>query len=194
MVALVILLVLVAVPLYLWRRPTPSDASPRGSMSAASASAVTSSLPAPVAVDAGVPEERVRLGPPQRVRCGPNARTKGREGSVCDQLPYFEEALKRAIRENVDCAPRARVEGSINFVLQVDFSSQRLHVFPGASGQWKGAQARRTAKCVMRSLPAPQWSSIQHQEKSYQIAVMATYPPPAAAAPLASGSAAPLFE
>jgi hypothetical protein len=193
-VALVALLVLVAIPLYLWRRPAPSDASPSASVSAAAASALPSSLPLLTAVDAGVVEERVRLGAPQRVRCGASSRSRSREGPGCDQLPYFEEALKQAIRENVDCAPRTKAEGSINFVLQIDFPGKRLHVFPGASGQWKGGQARRATKCVMRSLPAPQWSTIQHQDSYYQIAILATYPPPGAAAPLASGSAAPLFE
>jgi hypothetical protein len=193
-VALVALLVLVAIPLYLWRRPAASDASSSASVSAAAASALPSSLPLLTAVDAGVAEERVRLGAPQRVRCGASSRARSREGPACDQLPYFEEALKRAIRENVDCAPRTKVEGSINFVLQIDFAGKRLHVFPGASGQWKGAQARRAAKCAMRGLSAPQWSTIQHQDSYYQIAILATYPPSGAAAPMASGSAAPLFE
>jgi hypothetical protein len=193
-VALVALLVLVAIPLYLWRRPAATDALPSASAGAQSASAHPSSQPLLTAPDAGITEERVRLGPPQRVRCGASSRTKGREGPVCDQLPYFEEALKRAIREAVDCAPRAKSEGSINFVLQVDFAAKRLHVFPGASGQWKGGQARRAAKCVSRGLGAPQWATIQHQDAFYQIAILATYPALGAAAPQASGSAAPLFE
>jgi hypothetical protein len=186
--------VLVAIPLYLWRRPAASDAAASASASAAAASALPSGLPLPTAVDAGVAEERVRLGAPQRIRCGSSSRVKGREGPVCDQLSYFEEALKRAIRESVDCAPRSKEEGSINFVLRVEFAAKRLHVFPGASGQWKGAQARRATKCVTRSLGAPQWQSIQHQDSYYEIAILATYPPRGAAAPMASGSAAPLFE
>jgi hypothetical protein len=193
-VALVALLVLVAIPLYLWRRPAATDASPSASVSAALASALPSGLPPLAAVDAAVSEERVRLGAPQRVRCGSSSRARGREGPGCDQLPYFEEALKRAIRETVDCAPKVRAEGSINYVLRIDFASKRLHVFPGASGQWKGSQARRAAKCVLRNLPSPQWQTLQHQDSYYEIAIMATYPAPGAAAPAAPGSAAPLFE
>ncbi len=194
-VALVALLVLVAIPLYLWRRPGATEGAASASVSAALASAQPSSAQPLAAVDAGVAEQRVRLGAPQRVRCGPNSRAaRSREGPGCDQLSYFEEALKRAIRETVDCAPKARAEGSINFVLRVDFTAKRLHVFPGASGQWKGAQARRATKCVMRNLPAPQWQSLTHQDSYYEIAVMATYPPIGASAPAASGSAAPLFE
>jgi hypothetical protein len=45
----------------------------------------------------------------------------------------------------------------------------------------------------MRNLPAPQWQSVTHQDSYYEIAIMATYPPLGAAAPAASGSAAPLF-
>jgi hypothetical protein len=195
-VALVALLILVAVPLYLWRRPGPADSAPSASVGSGLPSVSASSLASAVIPDAGVAPERVRLGPPQRARCGPSPRSKAREGPLCDQLPYFEEALKKAIRENVDCAPRAKTEGTINFVLQVDFTRQKVHVFPGASGKWRGTQARRATQCVLRSLPVPPWTSLTHRENYYQLAILATYPEPsqASAMPAASGSAAPLFE
>jgi hypothetical protein len=198
-VALVGLLILVAVPLYLWRRPGAAESAPSASVGSSSPPVSASSLASAVVPDAGTVSERVRLGPPQRVRCGPNARSKAREGPLCDQLPYFEEALKKAIRENVDCAPRAKTEGTINFVLQVDFGRKKVHVFPGASGGWRGTQARRATKCVLRSLPAPPWTSLQHRETYYQMAILATYLEPGQASaslatPATSGSAAPLFE
>lgn len=193
-VALVCLLVLVAVPLYLWRRPVAHDTLASSSSSASAAPLVASPPEAGPGPDPKLLEQRVRLGPPQRVKCSTTQRAKGQEGPLCDQLPALEEALAKAIRETVDCAPQSREQGSINFVLQVDFLARRLHVFPGASGQWKGAQARRAAKCVLRSLSVPAWTSIQHQYGFYQIAILATYPATGAAPPPASGSAVPLFD
>ena len=105
-VALVIVLMLIAVPLYLWRRPSASDhAAADHSAAAGSATPAASVIPGLVAFDAGRALERVRLAAPQRVKCGTSA-GRGQEGSLCDSLPYLEEALAKAIRENADCAPK----------------------------------------------------------------------------------------
>lgn len=202
-VALVVGLVLLAVPLYLWRRPSGIENAPvdGGAGGDAKAATVDSAAPSVAAQDAAVQNERVKLGAVQRVKCGASARG-GQEGNLCDRLPFFEEQLLRAVRDNVDCAPKTGKEGSINYVLSVDFAGRKVHVFPGQSGSWKGPAARKAAACVKRALSAPDWAGIQHQYKHYSLAVMATYPAPAAAAPpAASGVPAaadagppPLFE
>jgi hypothetical protein len=172
-VALVGLLVLVAVPLYLWRRPS-GDENAGGSLASASASALASvQQEQSETVDQ---EERVKLGAVQRVKCSASPASKGQEGPLCDALPFFEEALAKSIRENVDCAPDEEGEGTINYVLKIDFKRHHLHIFPGASGKWKGKQAKRSAKCVLRSLQPPEWDGIQHQYAYYLIAIMANYP------------------
>jgi hypothetical protein len=182
-VALVLVLVLVGVPLYLWRRPSRVEPTPEagdaGSSTAPALSVSGGAIPLP---EAGPPvEERVRLAPVQRVSCSASPRSRGQEGNLCDALPYFEEALAQAIRENAGCAPRAGKEGSINFVMRVDFKNRDLGVFAGQSGSWKGPQAKRAAACVKRALPAPQWDKIQHQYRYYMIAILATYPVPGVA-------------
>lgn len=186
-VVLVGLLVLIAVPLYLWRRPSGKENTevvvPSTSISVVPA--VPSSPP-----EAAVHEERVKLGAVQRVKCSASSVAKGQEGPLCDALPVFEDALAKAIRENVDCAPNVGEGGTINYVLKIDFVSRHLHVFPGASGTWKGAQAKRAAKCVLRSLPPPNWPEIQHQYGYYLIALMANYP----AKTSATATGAELFE
>src|SRR6478752_5886562 len=95
-------------------------------------------------LDGGKPPERLRVGNVQHVRCGstPNG---GHEGNVCDSVPFFEEALSKAVRENPDCAPKQNEQGTVNYVLTVDFKRKSLHLFPGASGQWRGKQARLRA-------------------------------------------------
>jgi hypothetical protein len=192
-VALVLALVLVGVPLYLWRRPSRVEPPP------APADAGAPLVPAPSASegpasspDAGtVGAERVRLAAAQRVSCSASPRSRGQEGNLCDALPFFEEAFGKAIRENVDCAPRGAKEGTINFVLRVDFKNHDVGVFAGASGSWKGPQAKRAAACVKRSLPAPQWDKIQHQYRFYMLAILATYP---AAGAIQGPPGAPVFE
>ena len=191
-VALVALLVLLAVPLYLWRRPSGTENVSAETDAGPAASAPPALVDGQViAPDAAPKEERVRLAAVQKVKCAASARSRGQEGNLCDSLPFFEEALAKTIQENVDCAPRTGKEGTINYVLRVDFTRRQVNVFPGASGSWKGPQARRAAKCVKRGLPAPQWNAIQHQYRFYMIAILATYPVPTS---IKGPPGAPIFE
>ena len=192
MVALVAVCILIAVPLYLLRRPGGKSAA----LPSASAVLDAGSAPLPATssgaqlslLDAGKPPERLRVGPVQHVRCGASA-SGGHEGNVCDSVPFFEEALSKAVRESPDCAPKANEQGTVNYVLTVDFQRKVLHLFPGASGQWRGKQARRSVNCVKRAFVAPDWSNVQHQYRFYTIAVLATYLP-ANGGPLGTGAAA----
>ncbi|HYQ26936.1 MAG TPA: hypothetical protein VER04_06950, partial [Polyangiaceae bacterium] len=127
-------------------------------------------------LDGGKPPERLRVAAVQHVRCGASA-NGGHEGNVCDSVPFFEEALSKAVRENPDCAPKANEQGTVNYVLTVDFQRKSLHLFPGASGQWRGKQARRAVNCIKRAFVSPDWSNTQHQYRFYTIAVLATYLP-----------------
>ena len=192
-VALVAVCVLIAVPLYLVRHPGGKSAA------VASASAGLDAGKPPLApgsagativpLDAGKPPERLHVAAVQHVRCGATA-NGGREGNVCDSVPFFEEALSKAVRENPDCAPKASEAGTLNYVLTVDFQRKALHLFPGASGQWHGKQARRAINCVKRAFAAPDWSNTTHQYRFYTIAVLASYLPANALAP-SSGVGAP---
>jgi hypothetical protein len=195
-VALVVGLILLAVPLYLWRRPSgkvePATASTLAAQSPLPATLDGSTVMPGATPDGGKVEERVRIAALQRVKCSASQAVQGQTGTLCDALPSVEQAFVKAIRETVDCAPKMGKEGTINYVLNVDFNHRSVHVFPGASGSWKGPQARRAANCIKRALPAPAWDSTLHQYKHYVIAALATYPAPGAAAPAAPG--APLFE
>lgn len=175
-------LVLLAIPLYLLRRPSPTEP--------------TELKEAPIGFSSSVPaeslledakKERVSVGPPLRVRCANGPGGAGREGTLCDSLPSLEAAFAQAIVDTVDCAPRTGEEGTLNFVLKVDFNQKTLHVFPGASGSWKGPQARRATQCVKQSLPAPAWDTLEHKSNYYEIAILATYRSP-------KPTSIPLFE
>ena len=181
-VALVVVCILIAVPLYLLRRPggkagAAASASASVGLDGGAPPALSSSAGTAVApLDAGKPPERIRVGAVQRVRCGASA-NGGHEGNICDSVPSFEDALTKAVRENPDCTPKANEQGTVNYVLTVDFSKKSLHLFPGASGGWRGKQARRAVACIKRAFQQPDWSTIQHQYRFYTIAVLATYFP-----------------
>jgi hypothetical protein len=193
---LVVGLVLLAVPLYLWRRPSGTENAPKDAGSDAKSAALLGDA-ALAGLDGGARDERVKLGKLQRIKCAASPTAQGQEGNLCDQLTSIEQAFQKAVRESGECAPKAKQEGSINYVLNVDFSSKKLHIFPGASGSWRGPQARKAAKCVLNNVAAPTWDSIQHQYRYYQIAILATYRAPGAASVTPAGPAAtnaPLFE
>jgi hypothetical protein len=193
-VALVAVCMLIAVPLYLLRRPGGKS----GAIASASAALDAGKAPAALSdagtaitpLDAGKPPERLHVAAVQHVRCGASA-GGGHEGNVCDSVPFFEDALSKAVRDNPDCAPKSSEQGTLNYVLTVDFQRKALHIFPGASGGWRGKQARRAIACVKRAFAAPDWTTIQHQYRFYTIAVLATYLPPNAPPSGAGIGAAP---
>ena len=178
--AFAVALILLAIPLYLLRRPEEAKSTP-----AAKPPAFGFSPSVPVAQKPGEGDERLSLGEPVRVRCSSSPSVRGQEGRLCDGLLPIEEGLKKAIVETIDCAPSTGAAGTLNYVLKADFGQKTLHVFSGASGDWKGPRARRAAKCVKQALSMPDWDRIEHRYRYYEIALMVTYrPPPPTAAPL----------
>lgn len=178
--AFAVALILLAIPLYLLRRPESPKTEP-----SAKPPAFGFSPSVPVTKKPGEGDERLSLGEPVRVRCSSAPSVRGQEGRLCDGLLPIEEALKKAIVETIDCAPATGAAGTLNYVLKVDFAQKTLHVFPGASGDWKGPSARRAAKCVKQALSLPDWDKIEHRYRYYEIALLVTYrPPPPTAAPL----------
>lgn len=166
-------LVVIALPLYFFRRPA-STPPPEAALAPLGFAPVVPSQSSGQANDSGV-----RLGEVERVRCGATPTAVGASGRLCDSLPSFEKALSAAILSSADCAPRTGDGGTLNYVLKVDFAQKQTHVFPGASGKWRGPQARHATKCVKQGLPAPEWDKIEHQFRYYEIAILATYAPPA---------------
>ncbi len=188
-VGLVCAAMLIAVPLYLVRKPSTKSAS---ALASASASAGLGPQAVPKASAAAIPTSapRLTLGPVQKVRCGASSSASPNEGSMCDSLAPFEEALRKAILASEDCAPKAKIKGTINYVLTIDFPRKKLHVYPGASGDWRGRQARRATKCVESALKVSDWN-VPHQYRFYALAILATYAGPPGSEPLTAPSAGP---
>jgi hypothetical protein len=170
-IALVAGLILVAVPLYLWRRPRPE------SIPTADAAVVDGGAPAPVttvvAFDAG--SSSISLSPFTTVRCenpGPGKTSPER----CDHVTTFEDALSRAVRESATCAPASKSSYTVSFVMESDFRRKKLQLFTGKSSSIKREKARELLRCVKHAMPSPDWNAIRHQYSRYKVNVVATYP------------------
>lgn len=170
-IALVTGLLFLVVPLYLFRKPAGIDGGAREVVAEADASLVLDIEPREIEVPTKLTLEGARI-----LHCG-NQRGSGTPSERCDRLPFFEEALAKAIVDNESCAPTSLEETSVNFVLSVDFGEEKLHLWPGQSGSLRRPRANELLRCVMRDLPSPDWASIQHQHRFYEVSVMATYRP-----------------
>jgi hypothetical protein len=179
-IALVAGLILVAVPLYLWRRPRPesipsADAAVAASGSAA-ASASASASAALAALPPVPPPSRVQLSTFTTLKCtnpGPGKTPPER----CDHVRFFEDGLARAVRDNAACAPVSSAPVKVSFVLEMDFPRKRTNLFIGKSSTIKKDKGKELLRCVTRGMPTPDWGTIVHQYSRYKVNVTATYPP-----------------
>jgi hypothetical protein len=179
-IALVAGLIMVAVPLYLWRRPRAEAATEREVRKPAPvalSAAPPTALDAPASSVASPSDSKtpgLLLADPKMVRCG-----TGR-GKIfpeqCDRQAYFEELLLKTLRENASCLPEKGSSGTVNFVLDIDHKAKKTRLWAGKSGSMKRAARKKVVNCVSRALPSPDWAQLIHQHQKYQIAVLATYP------------------
>lgn len=181
-VALVVGLILVAVPLYLWRRPKADASNPAGSVSPSAI--VSASRPPPdpsksllaAALDGGVETEKIKLGRVWIDSCY-RAGVGKTPAEQCDRQPFFEEALVKAVLDNTACAPKLNKGGSISYAMKIDYRRKRVTLFAGKSGSVRRSTARPAVECVEQAIPKPTWEALPHQHTRYVIAVLATYPP-----------------
>lgn len=162
--------ILLVVPLYLWRKPPGIDGGGTEPVAEAEASLVLNARQ-----DAPEIPSPVRLGEVRTIGCGNGPRPRTSE-TRCDRLPFFEKALAEAIRNNADCAPPSTTEATVSFVLSIDFAREKLHLWPGRSGSLRRPQANELLRCVLRDIPEPDWSSLSPKHRSYELNVLATYP------------------
>jgi hypothetical protein len=168
-VALVLGLVLVAIPLYLWRRP-------RAEVAAVSLRTPDGG-PAESAVDEPPPEppSRVTVSAPQTLACqdpGPGKTPPEK----CDHLEPVEAALTKAVEESADCVPEAQA-GTIVFVADVSFKRKAIGVLVPRDGRsiktssvYMGCQ--QAVKAKMAQVPV---AGLTHAHARYKIKVVATY-------------------
>lgn len=181
LVALVAGLILVAVPLYLWRRPkgTRVDVADAGAEAGvvdagpppdAAATLLATALDGGSVTTNEITLDKVKISKCQRPGPGKTSPEQ------CDRQPFFEEALVKAVLENTSCAPKTAKGGTVSFALKIDHKKRSVHLWAGRSGTIRGKKANSIIECVSRAMPTPNWDTIQHSYTVYTIQLVATYP------------------
>jgi hypothetical protein len=179
--ALVAALVLVAVPLYLWRRPQPAtipsaDAATSGQAPPVPGPTVGAPGAASTNLVGATTGPSVEVGPVKTLKCqdpGPGRTPPER----CDGIRFFEDGLTRAIKDSAACAPPSRNGYVVSYVLEFHFGKKRTNLFLGKSTTLSKSKRKELLKCIERGLPTPDWDRIPHQHLKYTVNTVATYPP-----------------
>jgi hypothetical protein len=180
LLGIVAMLLLMALPIYLWRRPKPMAVPRLEEVARAEVDRGGSVVgPGPgagaaVAVaDAGA-GKKLMLLEPRVVRCFHQG--GGRvSGERCDSPAPFQDMLARAIRDNLPCAPPTASSYTVSFVLSVDFERKSTHLWAGRSGSLKKRNAADLIRCIEHAIAPPDWGTT-HQHAKYDINIVASYP------------------
>lgn len=170
-----LVLALVAIPLYLWRRPR-AEAIDVTSRTSADASTSLDPASEALAEPAAPPTNAVALSTATVVACqdpGPR-RTPPAE---CDRIGALEVALAKAIEETTSCMPQD-ASGAIEYVADVSFKKRSITVSaPKAGRTVKNTKAVGACVAAVRAkLRAVALDGITHAHARYKIAIVATYP------------------
>lgn len=189
--ALVAALVLVAVPLYLWRRPQPANIPSADAAPMSEGALLPPPAPSSGAVDPNqlvVPPAgpQIQIAPIKTLKCqdpGPGRTPAER----CDGIRFFEDSLGRAIRDSAACAPPSKSGFVVSYILEMHFGKKRTNLYMGKSTTLSRSRRKELIRCVERAMQTPDWDRIPHQHLKYTINALATYP--SIAPPEDSGSA-----
>lgn len=172
-VALLLGLVLVAIPLYLWRRPRAESIAATGTADAGADPGAAAPAPATTPADDAKPT----LGEPKSVLCqdpGP----KKTAPEQCDHVVEIEKAFAKAIEESATCVPKDAGGGTIQYVADVSFKKKALNVAVPKEGRTlKNAKVVAACHAAVKSkLQAVSLDPIAHTHARYKIAITASYP------------------
>lgn len=167
-VALILGLVLVAIPLYLWRRPRAE------SISVAALGIDAGALPAVTAAP-GPLEEKLVLDGAKVLSCGDGKKTPPEQ---CDHVVELEKGFAAAIEENASCVPREAGGGTMVYVAEVTFKKKSVSLtLPKEGRTLKSAKAaaacEKAVKTRLGSLPL---DAMKREHSRYKLAITATYP------------------
>jgi hypothetical protein len=173
-VALVLGLALVAIPLYLWRRPRSEGAlGPEEAKTAAAAVLDASPAVADAAPPAVVLSEAVVL------ECHDSG-SRRTSPDQCDHVAAVEKALAHAIEESASCVPTSSGGGVLPFVADISFARKRnpIQLTIGKDGRTlKGAKVSGAcATAVKHALGDLSLDGMAHAHGRYKVQIVATYP------------------
>ncbi|MCL2723654.1 MAG: hypothetical protein FWD69_04370 [Polyangiaceae bacterium] len=176
-VALVLGLVLVVIPLYLWRRPRVQLASATTTESSNTAAVPTTipSIAAP-SVEGGM-EPKVALSDVKIVACQDSG-AKKIPPEQCDRVVELEKLFTKAISESAACIPKDAGGGTIIYVLDMNFKKKFFSIHTPKEGRtFKNAAlvggCQIGVKAKLRTLSD---DPFVHQHHHYKLSVTAVYP------------------
>jgi hypothetical protein len=174
-VALVLGLALVAIPLYLWRRPRSEGAL---GVDEGKAAAALAALDASVAVaDAALPA--VVLSEPAVLECHDSG-SRRTPADQCDHLGTFEKVLAHAIEESATCVPTSSGGGSLPYVADISFARKKNPIQLTISREGRSLKGAKTAAncttAVKHAIGDLSLEGIAHAHSRYKVQIVATYP------------------
>jgi hypothetical protein len=175
--ALLLGIMLFAVPLYLWRRPRGAQVALRLDAAASDAGrdAVVAS-PAPLP-EASLPSP-VKLADPRVLECHDKG-SKRTPPEQCDHVAAFEKAFEDAILATHECVPPDAGAGSIEYVADLSFGRRRNPVTLALPRDGRSFQSAKIVKdCtagVRARLNTMPVAPLPHTHARYKIAVVASY-------------------
>lgn len=178
-VALVLGLVLVSIPLYLWRRPrVDGDAVNVGQGTSAPPAAVSVSSAqlgvAAAGTDAGAAGPRVTVAEPRFVSCGDGGKKKS---DACDHPEALGKAFSQAIVDASSCAPDSAGGGSVTWVADVSLAKKKIDVKAPKDGRSlkNGKVVSACAQAIKKRLETQGFEGVPHDHAKYRVEVVATY-------------------
>jgi hypothetical protein len=165
-VALVLGLVLVAIPLYLWRRPRADTIPMSSSPDAAAATVEPTSAP---------PPSSPQIGETKVILCqDPGPRKTSAD--QCDHVADLEKVIVKAIEEAGPCA-KGEGGGVIGYVADVSFKRKSIGISTSKEKTTlKSAKALAACQSAVKGkLGSVAFDSMTHSHARYKIAVSATY-------------------
>ena len=180
--AVVLGLALIAIPLYLWRRPR-SESPP-----------VTSALTASVALDAGaldasavaaaLPGPTVSLSDPKVMECHDMGSRRTRPED-CDHLAAVEKGLATAITASASCLPTSAGGGTLVYEVDASFARKRHPIellvprdgrsLKNAHGAAAAAAVSGCMATVKKGMDSVALDGVPHAHARYKVAITATY-------------------
>ncbi len=171
---------LVAIPLYLWRRPRSSDEADQAPVRALAESAAAAADAGAAAAggekdDAGA--AGLSLSGMTILACHDRGSRKTAP-SECDRLPAVESALASAIVKRSDCVPPSAGSGTVQYVADVSFARSRNKIAittPRDGRTLKSAKLATACAVAVKHELAGLALDMPHEHQRYKIAVTANY-------------------
>lgn len=178
-VALVLGLVLVSIPLYLWRRPrVDGDPVTVGHGTPPAVVSVSSATAGAPAADAGAQSPRVTVAEPRVVSCGDG--TKKSKSDGCDRPEALGKALSQAVLDVSSCMPESAGGGTVTYVADVSLTKKKIDVRAPKDGRSlkAGKVVGACAQAVKKKLEGQSFEGMPHDHGKYRVEVVATYSGP----------------